>query len=161
MLPDEDRISETRKGMLKRITMALGGRAAEEIAMNSITGGAYSDLKQATRMARRMVCDLGMSDELGPVSWGEESGGPFLGRQMARQQTYSERTAQRIDQEVGDILGRAYEAAKDILISNKHVLHAVADALIERESLDGDEFASLVEESGPVAPSGFTWMGVT
>ena len=107
-----------------------------------------------------MVCDLGMSDELGPVSWGEEGQDPFLGRQMARQQTYSERTAQRIDQEVGDILGRAYGAAKEILTSNKHVLHAVADALIERESLDGDEFATLVEESNPVAPSGFAWMGV-
>ena len=160
-LPDEDRLSTTRVSLLRRITMAMGGRAAEEVAMNSITDGASQDIKQATQMARAMVCDLGMSDDLGPVSWGERQSDPFLGRQMTRTQTYSEETARRIDTEVRVILTRGYSAAKEILTTNIHVLHAVADALLERESLEGDEFASLVEAAGPVAPSGMSWMGVS
>ena len=128
--------------------------------MKSVTGGAYSDIKRATQLARRMVCDLGMSDDLGPVSWGEQQQDPFLGRQATRSQTYSEETAQKIDGEVRSILNRAYKAAKDILNTNAHVLHAVAGALLERESLDAAEFALLVEEAGPVAPSGMAWMGV-
>ncbi|NCG19798.1 MAG: ATP-dependent zinc metalloprotease FtsH, partial [Rhodobacterales bacterium] len=159
-LPSEDRLSETRNGMHRQITMALGGRAAEEVAMKSLTGGAYSDIKTATAIARRMVCDLGMSEELGPVSWGEGNADPFLGRQMTRMQSYSEHTARLIDDEVRSILTRANEAAKAILQNNIHVLHAVADALLEQESLDGEEFAALVDAAGPVHPTGMQWMGV-
>ncbi|MFT4626617.1 MAG: cell division protease FtsH, partial [Myxococcota bacterium] len=110
--------------------------------------------------ARHMVCDLGMSDELGPVAWGEAQGEVFLGRQISRQQNYSEQTAQRIDGEVRGLLQRAYDAAVLILTDNVHVLHHVAEALLDRESLDAEEFARIVEEAGPIAPRGFAWMGL-
>ncbi|MEQ1568135.1 MAG: ATP-dependent zinc metalloprotease FtsH [Myxococcota bacterium] len=157
-LPDEDQLEQTREQLTKRIMMAMGGRAAEEIVFNAITGGARSDLQQATQIARHMVCDLGMSDDLGPVAW--DSGGDevFLGRQMSRVKNYSEATAKRIDEEVRRILTRAYDSAKSILTTNVHVLHKVAQTLIERESLDADEFARLVNESEPVAPEP-SWFG--
>jgi cell division protease FtsH len=159
-LPSEDRLSMTRHAILKKIAMLMGGRAAEEVAMKEVTGGAANDLQQATRLARTMVCDLGMSDELGPVSWGEGGGEVFLGRQMTTQKGYSERTAQHIDEEVKSILSRGYLAARGILVANLHVLEAVAQHLIENESLDAEEFASLVADSKPVTPDGLAWMGV-
>jgi cell division protease FtsH len=160
MMPDEDQLSMTRTEMLQTITMMMGGRAAEEIAMNSVTGGAAQDLKQATKLARHMVCDLGMSDELGPVSWNESEGEVFLGRQMSQVKSYSEQTARHIDVEIRAILARGYETAKSILQDNVHVLHRVAQQLMETETLDGEEFASLVESAGPVRPVNFAWMGV-
>ncbi|TNE86744.1 MAG: ATP-dependent metallopeptidase FtsH/Yme1/Tma family protein [Deltaproteobacteria bacterium] len=158
-VPDEDRLSHTRRTLFQRIAMAMGGRAAEEVALNEITSGAANDIEQATRMARFMVCELGMSDSLGPVSWGEGQGEVFLGREMARSKSYSEDTAQRIDAEVRAIVGRGYDAAKSILENNLHVLHAVAGGLIDRESLDRREFEELVDQAGPSLPEGLGWMG--
>lgn len=161
-MPDEDRISMTKDGMLKQIVMLMGGRAAEEVALNSMTGGASNDIERATRMARYMVCELGMSDELGPVAWGERQEEPFLGR-ASRVQTYSEQTALRIDHEVREIVTRGYNAAKHILARNMHVLHDVAAALVERETLDREEFVRLVAAAEPVVmgpEDGFHWMGV-
>ncbi|MFT5456710.1 MAG: cell division protease FtsH [Myxococcota bacterium] len=159
-LPTGDRLSMDRPGLLKKITMMMGGRAGEIVATEQVTGGAQQDIEQATRLARHMVCDLGMSDELGPVAWGEAQGEVFLGRQISRQQNYSEQTAQRIDGEVRGLLQRAYDAAVLILTDNVHVLHHVAEALLDRESLDAEEFARIVEEAGPIAPRGFAWMGL-
>jgi cell division protease FtsH len=159
-LPTEDRLSLTRNAILKKLAMMMGGRAAEEVGMKSITGGAANDLKQATRLARHMICNLGMSDDLGPVSWGEGEQEVFLGRQMSQQQkAYSEQTARRIDDEVKRVLSMAYAAAKDILSTNAHVLERVAGVLIERESLDAEEFSALVEECQPIAPTSFAWLG--
>jgi cell division protease FtsH len=161
ILPEEDQLSATRTEMLQQITMMMGGRAAEEIAMNSVTGGAAQDLRQATKLARHMICDLGMSDELGPVSWNEGDGGePFLGRQMSQAKSYSEQTARRIDSEVREMCARGYAAAKSILQENVHVLHMVAQRLMEIETLDADEFAKIVDEAGPVRPANLAWMGV-
>jgi cell division protease FtsH len=101
-----------------------------------------------------------MSEVLGPVNWGDDDGEPFLGRQFSQPKHYSDDTARRIDEEVKNILERAYEAARTILTHNIHVLHRVAQSLIERESLDHTEFAQLVEESGPVPPRGLAWMGI-
>jgi cell division protease FtsH len=159
-LPSEDRLSMTREDMFKQLSMMMGGRAAEEVALRAVTGGASNDIMKATRMARHMVCTLGMSDELGPVNWGDGDGEPFLGRAMARASTYSEDTARRIDDEVKRILESSYGSARDILTTNIHVLHKVAQNLIERESLDHDEFAELVDQAGPVAPTGLAWMGL-
>jgi cell division protease FtsH len=159
-LPQADRLSLDRSGMLKKIVMMMGGRAGERVAMEAVTGGAKQDIEQATRLARHMVCDLGMSDELGPVAWGEAQGEPFLGRQITRQQNYSELTAQRIDTEVCGMVQRANDAAVRILTDNVHVLHRVAEALLDRESLDAEEFVQLVEDAGPIAPRGFAWMGL-
>jgi cell division protease FtsH len=159
-LPEEDKHSHSKEGLLKKIASTMGGRAAEDVALDEITGGAQGDIQQATRIARLMVCDLGMSDALGPVAWGEASGEVFLGRQMSSQNAYSEHTAQRIDDEVRRIVTRGYEAARVILASNVHVLHIVAQRLIERETLDRQEFAELVDEAQPVLPEGLGWMGV-
>ena len=156
-MPDEDQLSQTREQLVTRIAMAMGGRAAEEIVFNAITGGARSDIQQATQIARHMVCDLGMSDELGPVAWEGGENEVFLGRQMSRVKNYSEHTAKRIDEEVRRILSRAYENAKNILNANIHILHKVAQTLIEQESLDGDEFKKLVDEANPVPPDPGWW----
>ncbi|HMV69239.1 MAG TPA: ATP-dependent zinc metalloprotease FtsH [Myxococcota bacterium] len=159
-LPSDDRLLLTREDLYKRLSMMMGGRAAEEVALSEFTGGASNDLQRATRIARSMVCNLGMSDELGPVSWGDNDNEPFVGRGWGRGPTYSEETARRIDEEVKHILERTYNAAKVILTSNVHVLHRVAQHLLERESLDAEEFASLVAEASPVVPAGLGWMGV-
>ncbi|MBX2797973.1 MAG: ATP-dependent zinc metalloprotease FtsH [Myxococcales bacterium] len=161
VMPEEDRLEQTREQLITRIAMAMGGRAAEEIVFNAITGGARSDIQQATNIARQMVCDLGMSDELGPVAWSDSNDQVFLGRQMNRVKSYSEHTARRIDEEVRSILTRAYDAAKSILETNIHVLHKVAQTLIEQESLDAEEFAQLVEESEPVLPETGWFAGAT
>ncbi len=157
MLPDEDRISQTKKNMLKQITVLLGGRAAEAIALDAITGGASNDIERATKMSHRMVCELGMSDELGPVAWGESGQETFLG-QMQRSQSYSEATSQAIDTEVKAMVTRGYELARTILTLNMHVLHSVAQSLIEVETLDRAEFESLVVQAGPItAPTDPVW----
>ncbi|MCO4743564.1 MAG: ATP-dependent zinc metalloprotease FtsH [Proteobacteria bacterium] len=158
-LPEEDRLSHTRRTLLQRMAMAMGGRAAEEVALNEITSGAANDIEQATRMARFMVCELGMSDELGPVSLGQGKTQPFVGREMGRPQSYSEETARRIDVEVRAIVSRAYDAAKEILEKNVHVLEVVANGLMESESLDRVEFEKIVDDAGPSLPDGLGWMG--
>ncbi len=157
MLPDEDRISQTKKGMLKQITVLLGGRAAEAIALDAITGGASNDIERATKMSHRMVCELGMSDELGPVAWGESGPETFLG-QMQRSKSYSEATSQAIDNEVKAMVTRGYELARTILTLNMHVLHSVAQSLVEVETLDRAEFEALVVQAGPItAPNDPVW----
>lgn len=157
MLPDEDRISQTKKGMLKQITVLLGGRAAEAIALDAITGGASNDIERATKMSHRMVCELGMSDELGPVAWGESGPETFLG-QMQRSKSYSEATSQAIDNEVKAMVTRGYEVARTILTLNMHVLHSVAQSLVEVETLDRAEFEALVVQAGPItAPNDPVW----
>jgi len=160
VLPEEDQLEQTREQLLTRIAMAMGGRAAEEIVFDAITGGARSDIQQATRIARHMVCDLGMSDELGPVAWNGGEGEMFLGRQMTKVKEYSEHTARRIDNEVRSILTHAYSTAQHILEANLHVLHAVASTLIEQETLDAEEFAEMVDGLEPVHPGAKWWSAV-
>ncbi len=158
VLPETDRLSTTKGGMLRRITMMMGGRAGEEVAMNTMTGGAANDIEQATRLARHMVCDLGMSS-LGPVAWNDGNDEVFLGRQMTRMQSHSEETARHIDAEVRTILTRAHEAARVILETNRHVLEVVAAALMDRESLESEEFRNLVDGASPILPDNLGWMG--
>jgi cell division protease FtsH len=157
-LQSEDRLSHSRADMLKRIATAMGGRAAEEVAFSHYTTGASNDLQQATRIAHRMVCDFGMSGDLGPVTWGSGSDEPFLGRTMSQPKPYSEATARRIDDEIRSICQRAYVSARSVLTQNVHVLHAVAQALLERESLSSEEFLELVASSGPITPEGIQWL---
>ncbi|MGC6494236.1 MAG: ATP-dependent zinc metalloprotease FtsH [Myxococcota bacterium] len=159
-LPSEDRLSMTREGMYKRMSMMMGGRAAEEVALQSVTGGASNDIAQATRMARQMICELGMSDALGPVSWGGRDNEPFLGRSWGQTASHSDQTSKHIDDEVKQLLERSYDAARRILTHNIHVLHKIAQSLIEHESLDQAEFAALVDASDAELPEGLAWMGV-
>ena len=138
--------------------MLMGGRAAEEVALNVVTGGAKNDIERATKIAHSMICELGMSESLGPVAWGEDQGEVFLGRQMSRSQTFSESTAQQIDGEIRATVVRGYDLAKSILRSNMTLLQAVAEKLIEFETLDQAEFVAIMESVTPVLPEDLSWV---
>ena len=144
-LPDGDDMLITREKFEDDIVAAMGGRAAEEIIYNQFTTGASNDLQQATRMARAMVTQFGMSDLLGPRSYGNGGGAVFLGREIAEQRDYSEHYAQQIDDEVKRILQAAYERAKGLLTERKEKMDELVQILIERETLNADEFVEIVD----------------
>jgi len=144
-LPEKDRYTESRSKLVKTITGLMGGRAAEELAFSDVTTGAQMDLRQATRIARLMVCEWGMSPELGPQSFGEREELLFLGREVSRTQPYSEETARRIDAEVARILREAYESAMQILRENREKLDLLARLLVERETLSGSDVEDVVK----------------
>jgi cell division protease FtsH len=145
-LPTEDRHLMSRKQTLARIAMALGGRVAEEEIFGEITTGAQDDIKRATRYARAMVCELGMSDRLGPVAYGDNEESVFLGREMAsRREDYSQDTAREIDQEVRAIIDSQYQVAHQIIRENRERLNRLAEALLERETLDAEEIEAALD----------------
>ena len=145
MLPKEDRLNWNKKAILDRIAMAMGGRIAEELQFDEITSGAKSDIDHATKFARSRVQEWGMSEKLGPLAFGEEEGEVFLGREFAsRQRNYSEATAIDIDNEVRLIVTTQYTRAKQILTENKPALDRIAEALLEWETLDGNEIGVLM-----------------
>ncbi len=147
-LPTEDKYTYTKNFVSSQIAILMGGRAAEEMTQKDITTGAGNDIERATAMARKMVCEWGMS-ELGPLAYGGDSEPVFLGRDFAQKSGYSEETAQRIDAEVTRIVQRAYEQARDILKRHRAVLDRVANDLLEKESLDGAEvYAAIAEMTG-------------
>jgi cell division protease FtsH len=147
-LPTEDKYSYSKRYLEALLAVMMGGRIAEEIFLNEITTGAGNDIERATGMARKMVCEWGMSD-LGPVTFGKKEEAIFLGREFAQHQDFSEATAVEIDKEVRRILDKAYRTAQDIISSNKTALDKIARKLLERETLDGAEVNQiLVEETG-------------
>ncbi len=150
---DETALSMTKKRMEAQLVYMLAGRAAEEIVFEDVTAGAVSDLERASNIARNMVRAYGMSDELGPVSFGERSDLVFLGREIAEGRNYSEKVAEKIDSEVSKIIWRAYSRAKQLLIDNRDKLVAVAKALLERETLDANEFRAVVGIAALPAPT--------
>ncbi len=152
-LPSGDDMLVTRDKFEDDIVAAMGGRAAEEIIFNQFTTGASNDLQQATRMARAMVTQFGMSDLLGPRSYGNGQGAVFLGREIAEQRDYSEHYAQQIDDEVKRILQAAYQRAKDILLDQRGKMQELVEILIERETLNADEFVQIVDGPAAVAPA--------
>jgi cell division protease FtsH len=128
--------------------MALGGRVAEEEAFDEVTTGAQDDIKRATRFARAMVCELGMSKKLGPVAYGEHDDNVFLGREMAsRREDYSEKTASEIDSEVRSIIDKQYELARQVIRDNRDKLDRLAEALLERETLDAEEIQAAIDDA--------------
>jgi cell division protease FtsH len=143
-LPLEDKYSYNKEYVEARLAVMMGGRLAEEVCLGQITTGASNDFEQATTMARRMVCEWGMSD-LGPMTFGHEEGEVFLGRDFARRPDYSEDTARKIDAEVNRIVTSAYQRGKQIVIEHRAALDAIAAELLEKESLDGEEVYSLIE----------------
>ena len=143
-LPMDDKYNYSREYLINRITILLGGRAAEEIVLNQQTTGAGDDLEKATEMARKMVCEWGMSEKLGPLTFGKNEEHIFLGREVARQKDYSEDTALLIDSEIKRIVLDAANRARQILVDNIEKLHALARALLERESLDSEEIARIL-----------------
>ncbi len=144
-LPEEDQTQITREQFEDRITAAMGGRAAEEIIFNHFSTGASNDLQQSTRWARAMVTQFGMSEKLGPRSYGAGNGQIFLGREIAEQRDYSEYYAQEIDNEVKNILQSSYDRAKSILDQNRDKLETLADVLIEQETLDRQAFEEIMD----------------
>ncbi|GIV85854.1 MAG: ATP-dependent zinc metalloprotease FtsH [Candidatus Roseilinea sp.] len=150
---DETALSMTKKRMEAQLVYMLAGRAAEEIVFEDVTAGAVNDLERASNIARNMVRAYGMSDELGPVSFGERSDLVFLGREIAEGRNYSEKIAEKIDSEVSKIIWRAYSRAKQLLTDNRDKLVAVAKALLERETLDANEFRAVIGLAALPAPA--------
>src|SRR5262249_12755839 len=147
-LPLDDKYNYSREYLTNQITILLGGRAAEEIGLNQLTTAAGDDLEKATEMARMMVCEWGMSDKLGLLTFGKNEEYIFLGREVARHKDYSEETARQIDVEIKRIIRDCAHRTRVILEENLEKLHALARALLERESLDGNEVA-LILRTGP------------
>ena len=154
-LPEEDRRMLSKAKFKDDLAFALGGRAAEELVFEDVTTGAANDLERVTDLARSMVTRYGMSDSLGPMTFGQKEELVFLGKEIGEQRDYSEAVAQEIDQEVREIVHRAYENAKDVLTTHREQLDRIAQRLIEVETLDHDEFVALFEgvsEEEPEAP---------
>src|SRR3989339_80246 len=145
-LPIDDRYTYSKDYLLKTLDVLLGGRAAEEIALKHMTTGAGNDLERATELARRMVTEWGMSEKLGPLTFGKKDEQIFLGREIAKHKDYSEKTATDIDEEVKRLVIEAYESAKAIVSENYDFLEALAKALLEKETMDAIEIEALVKE---------------
>ncbi|RMH19623.1 MAG: ATP-dependent zinc metalloprotease FtsH, partial [Acidobacteria bacterium] len=154
-LPLEDKYTYKKRYVESQIAVLMGGRVAEELTQEDITTGAGNDIDRATELARQMVCNWGMS-ELGPLSFGSKDEPVFLGRELAQRADYSEDTAQRIDQQVTQIVNRGYETAKEILSRHREVLERMARELLEKESLEGWEVYKLIEDvtGQNLAPAG-------
>ena len=153
-LPAEELHSFSRDYWLRILTHMMGGRAAEEIVLNQVTTGAQDDIRRATGIARRMVCEWGMSDRLGPLNFGHKEEYVFLGRELSQSRDYSEKTAILIDEEVRGLIEGAYAHAKKLLGDNVEKLHEIALALLEREVLDGEDIEKLLrgEKLDPIPP---------
>lgn len=145
-LPIDDKYTYSKDYLMKALTVLLGGRAAEEIALNHMTTGAGNDLERATELARKMVTEWGMSEKLGPLTFGKKDEQIFLGREIARHKDYSEKTAVEIDEEVKRIVIEAYHTAKNLLTENRAILDTIAKTLLEKETLDGAEIDALIRE---------------
>ena len=149
-LPIEDKHSYSREVLLARIAVLMGGRAAEDLIFNTFTTGAGNDIEQATEMARKMVCEWGMSDKLGPLSFGKKDEQIFLGREMSTHKNYSEATALEIDTEIRRIVDESYAKALAILRDNLQNLHNLSECLIEKENLTGAEVDEIIAAGAPI-----------
>jgi len=144
-LPIEDRYTKTSEEMRSTIAILMGGRSAEELQFGHITTGASNDIERATELARRMVCDWGMSETLGPLAFGKKEEQIFLGREISQHRDYSEQTAERIDAEVRRLVIHGYETAKRLLQENFAILKRLSESLLERETLTGEEIEAIVQ----------------
>ena len=144
-LPEEDKYSYTREYMEASLTILLAGRVAEELVLGSCTTGASNDLERVTERARKMVCEWGMSEEMGPLTFGKKAEQIFLGREIAQHQDYSEDTAMQIDKEVKKVVLAAYAEARKLLEENRDDLILVAEALLEYETLDANEVKAVLK----------------
>lgn len=149
VLPSEDRFLGTKAQFEDQIAWGLGGRAAEEIIFNEISSGASNDIEKSTDMARRMVTQYGMSKKLGPVAFGQKDELIFLGREISEQRNYSDEIAYEIDKEVRSIIDANYQRAKKILGENREKLIEVAELLIQRETLEGEDFEAMFDTKRP------------
>jgi len=149
LLPEEDRHSHNRRSLLGQITMTMGGRAAEHLVFKRFTTGASDDLKRATELARKMVCQWGMSEKLGPLTYTEDAGHVFLGRDLQQHTEFSNESMRMIDEEVLEILNSSYERAKSILKTYRKALESLALTLLEKETIDGENVLQVMEDFAP------------
>ena len=151
-LPENDDMFNTRGKMLQHITVALGGRVAEEMIFDDITTGASQDIKQATAIAKAMVTKYGMSSRVGLVTYGDDENQVFIGRDLAHARGFSEHTAAAIDEEVREIIDNCYAEAKRMIGEHIDVLHSCSRLLLEKEKIGREEFEALFEKSEEVLP---------
>jgi cell division protease FtsH len=151
-LPMEDKYTQRKNELLDNLVVDMGGRVAEEIIFGDVTSGARGDIQMATRLARKMVCEWGMSEKMGMVEYGEHEDYVFLGRDMNRGREYSEATAQEIDREVRKLCDDAYAQAKELLIKHREKLEAIAKALLEYETLDGSQIRDIIQHGRMLNP---------
>jgi len=149
LLPEEDRHSHNRRALLGQIAMTMGGRAAEHLVFKRFTTGASDDLKKATELARKMVCQWGMSEKLGPLTYTEDAGHVFLGRDLQQHAEFSNESMRMIDEEVLEILNTSYERAKSILRTYRKALESLAQTLIEKETIDGKNVLQVMQKFVP------------
>jgi cell division protease FtsH len=155
-LPEQDRYAYDREYLLNRIAVLFGGRIAEEVFMNQMTTGASNDFERATQMARDMVTRYGMSDALGPMVYGENEGEVFLGRSVTTHKNMSEATLQKVDQEIRRIIDQQYSLARKALEDNRDKVEAMAQALLEWETLDAEQIQDIMEGKSPRPPKPVT-----
>jgi cell division protease FtsH len=151
-LPEGDRYSMDKERMLNTISVLFGGRIAEEVFMNQMTTGASNDFERATALARDMVTRYGMSDTLGPMVYAENEGEVFLGRSVTKTTHVSENTMQKVDSEIRRIIDEQYAVARRIIEEHKEKMHAMANALLEWETIDADQIEDIVEGRPPRPP---------
>jgi cell division protease FtsH len=147
-VPIDDRHTYTRDFLTNNLAILFGGRVAEELCLQHMTTGAGNDLERATELARKMVCEWGMSERLGPMTFGKKEEQIFLGRDFTQLQDYSDGTADEIDKEVRRLIQDSYDRAKSLLTANLRVLHRMAEVLLERESIDGSDIDEIVKQYG-------------
>ncbi|MBE0700491.1 MAG: cell division protein FtsH, partial [Acholeplasmataceae bacterium] len=144
MVPSEERFLETKQSLLAMITSYLGGRVAEEIIFDTVTTGAYNDFQMATKIARAMVTEYGMSD-LGPIQYESQSGNVFLGRDYFKEKNFSDQVAHEIDKEVRHIITQCFDKAREIITANRPLLDSIASYLLEVETLTKADIDEIVE----------------
>jgi cell division protease FtsH len=142
-LPDESDFSY-KDQLESRLAVSMGGRVAEEIIFNRISTGASNDIKQATSIAHKMVCDWGMSDKMGPLSYSSSDDQIFIGRELGHRKSFSEETAKQIDAEVARFVNDSYTSARQILTDNIEILHKIADELLDKETISGKELDEII-----------------
>jgi cell division protease FtsH len=147
-LPVDERHTLSKEYLETKLVHIMGGRVAEKIKFNQLTTGAGNDLEQAAKIARKMVCDWGMSEKIGPLALGKKDDEIFLGRDFARQRDYSEATAIQIDSEIREIVLKAEKSATELLTANVKKLDKLAKALLEKEILDGAEIDEILRQFG-------------
>ncbi|MGA1796759.1 MAG: cell division protein FtsH, partial [bacterium] len=148
-LPIDERHTYSKEYLMDTIAILMGGRAAEEMVLKTLSTGAGHDIERATDLARKMVCEWGMSESMGPLTFGKKEEQIFLGREFAQHKDYSEATAVLIDEEVKRIVTDNYRRARDILTKNKAKLKRLAEKLLEREVLDGPEIDTILSATQP------------
>jgi cell division protease FtsH len=151
-LPIDEKHTYPKGYLMNNICILMGGRAAEEIVLHMRTTGAGNDIEKASDLARDMVCDYGMSQNLGPLAFGKKEEQIFLGREISQHRDYSELTAQKIDEEVGDIVTGAYKKAFQLIKDNLNTLHSLANGLLEKETLDSSDIDEIMDSGKKPIP---------